>query len=155
MKAKIIGSFDAKTHLSKILNSVDCSFSSLLFLPNENSSMAVELFKDIAYSTLYVPLLLWHETCNVVYVAMKRKRITAAQPVEIFDILNVLNIETTYEYGFPFAKNVVYLSNLYSISTYDAVYLDLALQKKAALTTFDDNLKAAAIKAGIHTIPAR
>lgn len=134
---------------------IDCSFSSSLFLPDENSLIAVDFFKDITHSTICVPLLWWYETSNVVYVAIKRKRITVAQSVEIFEIFNLLNIETNYEYGFAFSKNIVYLSTLYSISAYDAVYLDLALQKKATLATFDDDLKAAAIKAGIHTIPSK
>ena len=135
---------------------IDCSFSSSLFLPDENSLIAVDFFKNNLHkSNIFVPLLWWYETCNVIYVAIKRKRITIAQTLEIFNLLNSLNLETDYEYGLIFSNNILNLSNLYSISAYYAVYLDLAIRKKAQIATFDIDLTSAAIKTGITTIPAQ
>ncbi|MDH7553599.1 MAG: hypothetical protein QHH74_08090 [Spirochaetota bacterium] len=66
-----------------------------------------------------------------------------------------MKLETDTEYGLLFSTNIFNLSNLYSISAYDAVYLDLSLRKKATLATFDAELKAAALKAGVPIIPAQ
>lgn len=135
---------------------IDCSFSSSLFLPDENSSISTNFFKKyINKKSLLVPVLWWYETCNVIYIAVKRKRITPLQAQEILNLLNALKLETDTEYGLLFSTNIFNLSNLYSISTYDAVYLDLSLRKKATLATFDAELKAAALKAGVPIIPAQ
>lgn len=134
---------------------IDCSFSSSLFLPDENSLISVDFFKhSIGKSNIFIPLLWLYETSNVIYVAIKRKRITIAQSQEIFNLLNLLNLETDYEYGLIFSNNILNISNWYSISAYDAVYLELAIRKKAQLSTFDTNLKSAAKQAGANTIPA-
>lgn len=91
---------------------IDCSFSSSLFLPDENSLISVDFFKhSIGKSNIFIPLLWLYETSNVIYVAIKRKRITIAQSQEIFNLLNLLNLETDYEYGLIFSNNILNISN--------------------------------------------
>jgi predicted nucleic acid-binding protein len=47
----------------------------------------------------------------------------------------------------------VELARAYRLSAYDALYLELALRRKAALATYDDDMIAAAPSAGIRLYP--
>lgn len=133
----------------------------VLFLLHFSCQMKIHQYQLIFFKkyinkkSLLVPVLWWYETCNVIYIAVKRKRITSLQAQEILNLLNAMKLETDTEYGLLFSTNIFNLSNLYSISAYDAVYLDLSLRKKATLATFDAELKAAALKAGVPIIPAQ
>ncbi len=105
------------------------------------------LLKD---AELLVPAL-WHsEVANALVQAERRgaapadvgralSAITALSPLVDTHIVDVVrNLE---------------LARAYRLSAYDALYLELALRRKAALATFDADLIAAAPSAGVRLYP--
>jgi predicted nucleic acid-binding protein len=129
---------------------IDCSFSSALFLPDENSDNVRNFFLNFKKNDIIlVPQLWWYETNNVLNISLRRKRLDKAAVLRILELINVINIETDSENGIIFTKNVFEISQFYNLSSYDAVYLELASRKKAKLMTLDDELTKAAKKAGL------
>lgn len=129
---------------------IDCSYSSALFLPDENSDNVRIFFLNLKKNDIIlVPQLWWYETNNVLNISLRRKRLDKADVLRILELINIINIETDSEKGTTFAKNVFEMSQLYNLSSYDAVYLELASRKKAKLMTLDNELIKAAKKAGL------
>jgi predicted nucleic acid-binding protein len=129
---------------------IDCSFSSALFLPDEKSDDVRKFFLNLQKDDLiHVPLLWWYETNNVLNISVKRKRLSHADVLNILDLAGQLKLETDSEYGNDFSKKLFELSQVYSISSYDGVYLELSIRKKAKLKTLDNELITAAKKIGI------
>lgn len=129
---------------------LDCSFSSALFLPDEKSDLVRDFFiKRKSDDNVFVPLLWWYETSNVLNTSIKRKRLSHADVVSITELFEKLKLETDYESGADFSKKIFEISQLYSVSSYDAVYLELSLRKKGRLMTLDRELIDAAVKIGL------
>jgi predicted nucleic acid-binding protein len=129
---------------------IDCSFSSALFLPDEKSDAVRDFFIKLKKNDqLFIPLLWWYETINVINVSLKRKRINYNDSTSIINLMNELKLMTDFEYGIELAKRIFELTQLYNISSYDAVYLELSIRKKARLRTLDNDLLIAAKNIGI------
>ena len=130
---------------------IDCSFSSALFLPDEKSDLVRDFFIKIKNDdNIFIPLLWWYETSNVLNTSIKRKRLSHADVASIIELFEQLRIDTDYESGADFSKKIFEISQLYSVSSYDAVYLELALRKKGRLMTLDRELLDAAVKIGLE-----
>jgi predicted nucleic acid-binding protein len=129
---------------------IDCSFSSALFLPDEKSGDVRDLFLKLTKNDqVFIPLLWWYETINVINVSLKRKRITHNDSISIINLMSGLKLITDFEYGIELSKRIFELTQLYNISSYDATYLELSIRKKAGLRTLDNDLLIAAKKIGI------
>lgn len=129
---------------------IDCSFSSALFLPDENSDRISDFFKTLSKNDLiYVPHLWWYETNNVLNISVKRKRITRNDFSAVIELFSHMKIETDSEYGLSFSKEIFDLSQVYNLSSYDSVYLELAMRKNGRLMSLDNELINAAGKIGI------
>jgi predicted nucleic acid-binding protein len=129
---------------------IDCSFSSALFLPDENSCSVRDFFLNLKNNDqVFIPLLWWYETNNVLSVAAKRNRLKQNDVFSIINLFNELKLVTDCEYGIAWLKTLFELTQLYHISSYDAAYLELALRMKAKLMTLDNRLKGTAAKMGV------
>ena len=129
---------------------IDCSFSSALFIPDEKSDFINDFFKNInSADRIYVPHLWWYETNNVLNIAVKRQRMTHNDFSRVTELFSRMRIETDGEYGFIFNREIFDLSQQYKLSSYDSVYLELAMRKKCILMTLDKDLIAAAKVIGI------
>lgn len=129
---------------------IDCSFSSALFLPDEKSDKISDFFKNSRIDDrIIVPHLWWYETNNVLNIAVKRKRITHNDFTKVAGLFGQMKLETDSEFGFNFSREIFDLSQVYNLSSYDSVYLELAMRIKGRLMTLDAELIAAAGKIGI------
>jgi predicted nucleic acid-binding protein len=118
---------------------LDCSFSSALFLPDEKSNHIRGFFINLKSSDkVFVPLLWWYETSNVLHVAIKRKRLNFNKISTIIELCGKLPVETDISYGVQHSKNLFELTQLYNISSYDAAYIELAVRKKSKLMSLDE-----------------
>lgn len=135
---------------------IDCSFAAALFLPDERSDRAAALFRGARGNDEFiVPHLWWYELSNILKTSVARKRLTHADVMEILKQIDSMGFTTDSDFGTDYARNLFDISVLYGISAYDAAYLSLALDRKASLATLDDELAAAAAKAGVKTYPGK
>lgn len=130
---------------------MDCSWSSALFLPDENSGKVESFFLHQKKQTIsiHVPPLWWNETTNVLLSAMKRNRLSPAAALEILQMLDQLSPSTDQEYGKEIAERALGLGREHGLSGYDAAYLELAMRKQATLLTLDNALAKTAKAIGL------
>jgi predicted nucleic acid-binding protein len=129
---------------------IDCSFSSALFLPDENSDTAHKFFLNLKPSDrVVIPVLWWYETINVLNVAIKRKRLNFSTVNTIIELLAKLPFEIDVHYGIAYSKELFELTQLYKLSSYDAVYIELALRTKSKLMSLDSDIVIAAKSIGL------
>lgn len=130
---------------------MDCSFSSALFLPDEKSSNVKNIFSAFANEyKIFVPVLWWYETVNVLNISVRRKRIKDSDFSTILELFHKLNLSTDVEFGINHSKKIFNYTQTYKISSYDAVYLELAARKRAQLLTLDSKLNLISSQLGIN-----
>ena len=133
---------------------LDSSFALSLVLPEEYSGRADAFLQHrSSEDTFWVPALWWYEISNALLMAQKRKRITEADRIQMVALYGFLPIQTDTPFHLEAINRFQELALTYSLTAYDAAYLELALRKGLAIATFDRRLTQAAQKAGISTIP--
>ncbi|MEO6920146.1 MAG: type II toxin-antitoxin system VapC family toxin [Collimonas sp.] len=92
---------------------------------------------------------LWHtEIANALLVGERRKIITEAQTIDYLMRLSRLPIAVDDVLPASRQEQVMALARQYSLTAYDATYLELALRMGATLATFDGKLATAMQGAG-------
>ncbi len=87
--------------------------------------------------------------CNALLVAERRDRIAADEVNERLRALAALPIHTDDE---PHLDVALALARTHGLSIYDALYLELAQRRTAALATLDAALARAAVAAGLALV---
>jgi len=96
---------------------------------------------------------LWHlEAANVMVKSLRLGKITQAQASTFVALLEALDIGTDGETSLRALHDTLDLARRYSLSAYDAAYLELALRKGLPLATLDTALSAAAQQAGVSLL---
>jgi predicted nucleic acid-binding protein len=131
---------------------LDCSLTMAWCFPDEATAATAGVQDRLEHETALVPAHWYLEVANVLTVAEKRKRITPAQAAEFLDHLTTLDIEADAESPARAFTHLPPLCRRYGLSSYDAAYLDLAIRRGLPLATLDDDLRAAARKAGVDVL---
>jgi predicted nucleic acid-binding protein len=126
---------------------IDASVT-LAWLFDEDSA-AARIKSVLDRSELVAPWLWRLEVTNAVLVRERRKILTEAQAFRLLQLLNELTIDLMPEPLSRSASGLAQTARPHQLSAYDAVYLDLAIQLGLPLFTRDENLRAAAARAGV------
>ena len=94
-----------------------------------------------------VPALWRYEVANGMLTAFRRGRISGGLRTRFLGLLEQLPIETVLDVPKP--AELVQLAQQSELSTYDAAYLVLALERGVDLATLDAALAEAATRAGL------
>ena len=111
-----------------------------------------DLPRGFATIPMIVPWLWRIETTNTILVCERRGRITSAQGMAYLQILDSLAVEVV---GEPPGRSVEALGNLarpYQLTSYDALYLELAVTMARPLCTLDHGLQDAARRLGVPLV---
>jgi predicted nucleic acid-binding protein len=92
------------------------------------------------------PALLWAEIRNLLISAERRGRLDPGMVEEGLAVVEALEIALD---GTPASDHVLALARRHRLTIYDALYLELALRRGAALATRDEALAAAARAEGV------
>lgn len=119
---------------------------------NEQSPESVEVLNLARARAIFVPSL-WHvEMCNILGRAYRSQRLNEADlgiALKMFATLE-LHTDTTV---LPVSSSVLLLlMQAYSLTAYDAVYLELALRLNLPLATLDSDLASASSQAGVAMV---
>jgi predicted nucleic acid-binding protein len=95
-----------------------------------------------------VPSLWILEVTNVLLVAENKKRISHNQSLQFISILQELPIQVE-QFNIQIAESIIFLAREYKLTSYDTIYLDLAIKKGLPIATLDKDLKKAAAQCGI------
>jgi len=133
---------------------LDGSAALAILLPDERGSKAsAAILKAMnGVEALHVPEHWWAEVANGVIVAERRGRLTQVEGATALEDACEMEPETDVERA-RLMRDAAALARLYSLTVYDAAYLELAMRKKATLITLDAALGKAAQKAGVAATP--
>jgi predicted nucleic acid-binding protein len=136
-----------------MISVLDCSFCAALFLPHDKSGEVLRVFRafDEAAEVL-VPVCFWDEMTELLSAGLARGRLKHSDVLEIIRLLDLYHFGTDVSFGADHTGHILDLSQLYNLSPSAAVYLELAVRKKAALGTLNGALRAACVKAGVELL---
>jgi predicted nucleic acid-binding protein len=103
---------------------------------------------------LIVPALWRLEVVNVILKKERRKLITEDQGTGFVQALDGLAVEAVEPPTARTLEQLLLFARPYQLTSYDAIYLELALDRKAPLMTLDNNLRDAAKRVGVEIITA-
>jgi predicted nucleic acid-binding protein len=131
---------------------IDNSVVSGWLLESQASAYSEAIAKRLHTGAAIAPPLLPLEYTNVLRTACKRQKLIAAQAQEMLAMLAELpiSIDTTV----PSPAQLFDLALRYDLTSYDALYLDLALRRSLPIATQDQALAHAAMVAGVGVVAA-
>ena len=129
---------------------IDASIAAAWLFDDESDQRADDALSAVSASGGIVPQH-WHfEVRNALLVGERRGRIAPEQVAERLDGLSRIPLRTDAE---PDLDAAMSLARAHNLSFYDAVYLELALRRGAALATLDGRLARAAADEGVQPLP--
>ena len=111
---------------------------------NEINLYADSVLDSLEHFTAIVPSIWPLEVGNVLLVAERKNRLSAADSIRFIALLSQLPITVDQEPPERMIKEIFALTRTHKLSTYDASYLDLAMKRGISIATLDDRLLYAA-----------
>ena len=127
---------------------VDASVVLAVLMPDETNHLAAAIFERTLIEPPQAPNLLLLEVTNALSMAVKRKRITKPEASEILQVFRTLRIELDFT-NVNRLEQTYALGQQFSLTSYDASYVELAQRFSVPLATFDSKLAQAAKSLGI------
>jgi predicted nucleic acid-binding protein len=131
---------------------LDCSLAMTWLFTEEATKETAKLLDRAAAETALVPAFWFLEVANVIVAAERMKRVTLGKSGDFMFQLSRLDIEIEAESPDRAFDHLVPLCRIHSLTSYDAVYLDLALRRRLPLATLDQQLRKAAKKLGVKLL---
>lgn len=129
---------------------LDNSVVSGWYLEDQASAYADGIARRLRDDRAHAPALWELELANVLRTACLRKRLDAQKAQAVLAQIGALPIEVD-RHPVP-RSELLALSLRFSLSAYDASYLELALRLQCPVATVDDGLRAAADAAGVGCV---
>ena len=131
---------------------LDCSIAMAWLFHDEATQKTSALLNRLAVETALVPAWWFIEVTNVLAMAERRGRITSAQSDAFIADLGKLAFERDDEAPGRAFTHLLPLCRTHRLTSYDAVYVDLAIRRRLPLATLDDDLRKTARKLGIGVL---
>jgi predicted nucleic acid-binding protein len=128
---------------------LDCSVTMAWCFEDQADAMTDRLLDSLDETQSLVPSIWPLEVANVLLVAERHGRLSAADSSRYLDLLGALPI-LVEDLSFARATGAVLAAaHQTTISSYDAAYLELAMRADASLATRDRSLRTAARRVGV------
>ena len=131
---------------------IDASATLAWFFADEDAESNDRILNAIARSHLTVPPIWELEVANALAVAERQERIDPVQTAHWIELLHALEYTVVGTTELSVFDIVLPLTREHGLSSYDASYLALALQRKATLVTRDTALQKAASAVGVEVM---
>ena len=128
----------------------DCSVAAAMVFENERDDYVRRVWDVVCRSGALVPAHWPMELVNVLRVSERRKRILPSDSGRYLMMMDMLSIQVEGTSAATESMMELYQSSVErSLTSYDAAYLLLAQKSGLPLASKDDDLKEAALKAGV------
>jgi len=131
---------------------LDCSIAMAWLFHDEATPKTTALLNRLATETALVPAWWLIEITNVLAMAERKGRITPTQSDAFIADLGKLGIERDNDAPDRAFTHLLALCRTHRLTSYDAIYLDLAMRRRLPLATLDDDLRRPARKLGIDLL---
>lgn len=125
---------------------IDCSVAMAWLFQDEATPRTSALLKRLATETAIVPAWWFIEIANVLAMAERKGRISPPQSDAFARNISALRIERDHGAPDRAFNQILALCRSHRLTSYDAIYLDLALRSSLPLATLDEDLRKAAKK---------
>ena len=132
---------------------LDASIALAWFLPDETSTPAQTVLARIADEDVCAPAIWPLEIASALLMAERRKRISTVERLELLEQLAALPVLLDQPFTAADLPALSDVAREYGLSIYDACYLQLAQSRRIALATLDSELRAAAVRGRVATLP--
>jgi predicted nucleic acid-binding protein len=119
---------------------------------DEATPKTAALLNRLATETALVPAWWFIEITNVLAMAERKGRIKPTESDAFIADLSKLGIERDDEAPDRAFTHLLALCRRHRLTSYDAIYLDLAVRRNLPLATLDDALRKAAHKSGVRLL---
>lgn len=120
---------------------------------SQSSEAGEHLLAEVASGApLVVPVLWMFEVANALLILLRRRRIDSDQFTRGRDALSHLMPVLDEEDPRLALKDISDLAERYSLTIYDATYLELAIRRRLSLASFDSALNRAARLCSVKTL---
>ena len=127
---------------------VDNSMALAWTLIDEGSDVADTVLEKVMCEGGHVPFIFRAEFANGLTMAVRRHRIDRESRSEALAFMEALKLVHDID-GRDRMRSAVELADAHGLSVYDAIYLDLAQQRRLPLATFDKKLIDATRRTGV------
>jgi predicted nucleic acid-binding protein len=131
---------------------LDASAVLAWYLPDEQDDDANAAYDRLAQDNGLAPAGWPGEVVNGILLAERRRRSTPDATARALVHLQALPIRVAPAIVDETWADVLDLARQHNLTAYDAAYLELAIRERAALATLDDDLAAAARRAGVALV---
>lgn len=131
---------------------VDSSMALSWVFTDEQTGATEALMDRAGAAGVVVPSLWRLEVANVMQMAVRRGRVTAAFRDDSLDDLHGLPVEIDLETDAQAWSSTLRLAEQHRLTLYDAAYLELAQRRGLPLASLDRDLRAAAEAAGVEVL---
>lgn len=131
---------------------VDCSIAMAWLFHDEATPRTADLLNRLTNETALVPAWWFIEITNVLAFAERKGRIAPAQSDAFIADLDKLGIERDDAAPDRAFTHLLALCRMHKLTSYDAMYLDLAVRRNLPLATLDDDLRKTARKLGVSLL---
>jgi predicted nucleic acid-binding protein len=128
---------------------LDASFTFQWLFADEASPEGYAALSMITRDGAVVPALWFVEITNVLGLAERRGRVSAAGVENALGLLRALPLMVDTQPSFAWSEPVLALMRTHRLTAYDATYLELAMWRGLPLATKDRDLLAAAPAVGV------
>ncbi|HEY0230375.1 MAG TPA: type II toxin-antitoxin system VapC family toxin [Dokdonella sp.] len=126
---------------------LDCSAALALFLDDEQAPLSSALLDALPECEFWVPQLWQCEFSNALLMAQRKRRLTPARAQQI--LAQAARLPLRFDTATPSPTLLFELASTWELTTYDAMYLELARRRDLVLATLDKQLVKAAAQAGV------
>jgi predicted nucleic acid-binding protein len=131
---------------------IDCSITMAWCFADEATVETARVQDRLIAEAAVVPSHWFLEVVNVLVMAERRKRISAADATGFLHLLSALDIQSDQETSTRAFDHLPSLCRSHELTSYDAAYLELALRRQLPLASLDDDLRRAAADLGIQVL---
>jgi len=133
---------------------VDSSVALAWCFRDEATPATRALLQRMGGETALVPAWWFLELTNVIALAERKRRITLEKVAEFIALIQGFDLEIDEEGARRAFTHLLPFCRTYQLTSYDALYLDLALRRQVPLATLDEPLRKAAEKLGVKLLGA-
>jgi predicted nucleic acid-binding protein len=120
----------------------------------EQTTRALDVLRRVEKDGLLVPPLWWTELENGILMGERRGRKTPAETSAFLNLVLALPIRTDDTPRHRVSDDILDIGRRYSLTSYDATYIELAVREYAPLATFDEAMRKCARTIGVKISPA-
>lgn len=113
-----------------------------------------DVYNDLPDNVLIVPSHWPLEISNALRSRIKSNRISVSDFHDIMERFDLLNVEVQSPLELDEIGPLAHFAGTHELTTYDAAYVQLAMQRRVPLATLDRAMRTAATKLNIPLLPA-